>query len=202
MSVKRISMGKEKITIKRKKALCGRISQKLCKTGIAAYICIVVALFGSFICGIYNIPIWYMLIFHSYTDIKSRQLYVFPIRLCIVVEFLALLYKYGFSYENYCGLFLCLAAVFILKILRVYAQGDMEIFFMLIMGAAVKGVDIAMYSFRLVYGSMIIFCVMFGIYFIVYNIWLKLKGKSFMKTKKAPMVPAISIAYILCCAMG
>ena len=70
MSVKRISMGKEKITTKRKKALCGRISQKLCKTGIAAYICIVAALFGSFICGIYNLPIWYMLIFHSYTDIK------------------------------------------------------------------------------------------------------------------------------------
>ena len=85
MSVKRISMGKEKITTKRKKALCGRISQKLCKTGIAAYICIVAALFGSFICGIYNLPIWYMLIFHSYTDIKSRQLYVFPIRLCIVI---------------------------------------------------------------------------------------------------------------------
>ena len=95
-----------------------------------------------------------------------------------------------------------MAAVFILKILRIYAQGDMEIFFMLIMGAAVKEIDIAMYSFRLVYGSMIIFCVMFGLYFIVYNLWLKLKGKSFMKTKKAPMVPAISIAYILCCAMG
>ena len=48
---------------------------------LTVYICIVIAVAGGFVCGRNNIILWYMLVFHCYTDIKSMELYVLPVRI-------------------------------------------------------------------------------------------------------------------------
>lgn len=53
---------------------------------LTVYICIVIAVAGGFVCGRNNIILWYMLVFHCYTDIKSMEVYVLPVRSAIIAE--------------------------------------------------------------------------------------------------------------------
>lgn len=179
-----------------------KLSEWLKKLHVKAYICIIAAIAGGFICKFPDFFMWYMLMFNCYTDITDMELYVFPIRLCIAAEIFVFFYKYGFCYENYVGLILCLVFVWIFRVFKLYAQGDMEIFFMLIMTAALKGCDIVKYSWRLVYGAMSIFCILFGFYIVVYNIVRKIRGERLERIKKAPMLPAIAISYLICLRAG
>ena len=195
-------MGIMEVMIKTARIYIAKMVKWVCGLHAAAYICAAAAVIGSFICGTGNLFMWCMLMFHSYTDIKTMELYVFPIRICIVIELLCFLVKYGFSYGGYRELLLCLGAVLLLKLLKLYAQGDAEIFFMLIIAAALNGKDIVNYSWRLVYGAMAVFAVMFCIYVIIDNINGKARGQTILRVKRAPMVPAISIAYMLCCVIG
>lgn len=167
--------------------------------GMTAYICMAAAIAGSFVCGRDNLILWYMLMFHSYTDIRTNELYAMPIRLGIIVETVIFFACYGLSYPYYRGLLLCLALVVLIRLLRLYAEGDMEIFIMLIMAAARKGQGIFMYSWKLVSTAIVIFSISFGIYIAVYNIIRKLKGKKFKLLRHAPMVPSIAMSFIICC---
>ena len=162
---------------------------------LTVYICIVIAVAGGFVCGWNNIILWYMLVFHCYTDIKSMELYVLPVRIAIIAETVLLFMKHGFLYMDYRELFLCLAAVIVLRIMRAYAQGDMELFIMLIIAAACGEGSIISYSCKLVYGSLVTFCVSFGVYMAVYNLKEKLMGRQLKKIKKAPMVPSIALSF-------
>ncbi len=166
---------------------------------LTVYICIVIAVAGGFVCGWNNIILWYMLVFHCYTDIKSMELYVLPVRIAIIAETVILFVKHGFLYMDYRELFLCLAAVIVLRIMRAYAQGDMELFIMLIIAAACGEGSIISYSCKLVYGSLVTFCVSFGVYMAVYNLKEKLMGRQLKKIKKAPMVPSIALSFFICC---
>ena len=166
---------------------------------LTAYICIVIAVIGGFGCGWNKIILWYMLVFHCYTDIKSMELYVLPVRIAIIAETVLLFVKHGFLYMDYRELFLCLAAVIVLRIMRAYAQGDMELFIMLIIAAACGEGSIISYSCKLVYGSLVTFCVSFGVYMAVYNLKEKLMGRQLKKIKKAPMVPSIALSFFICC---
>lgn len=166
---------------------------------LTAYICIVIAVIGGFVCGWNNIILWYMLVFHCYTDIKSMELYVLPIRIVIIAETVIFFVKHGFSYMDCRELFLCLVVVVALRIMRAYAQGDMELFVMLIIAAACGKGSIIRYSCKLVYGSIVIFCVAFGVYMVVYNLKEKLMGRQLKKIKKAPMVPSIALSFFICC---
>ncbi len=195
-------MGTKEVLIKKACMSIKKMAKRLGSLHAVAYICIATAIAGSFLCGTGNLFMWCMLMFHSYTDIRTMELYVFPIRICIVIELLCLFVKYGFSYEGYMELLVCLMAVFFLKLFKLYAQGDAEIFFMLIIAAALNGKDIVNYSWRLVYGAMAVFAAMFCIYVIIDNINGKARGQTLLRVKRAPMVPAISIAYMLCCVIG
>ena len=166
---------------------------------LTVYICIVIAAAGGFVCGRNNIILWYMLVFHCYTDIKSMEVYVLPVRSAIIAETVLLFMKHGFLYMDYRELFLCLAAVIVLRIMRAYAQGDMELFIMLIIAAACGEGSIISYSCKLVYGSLVTFCVSFGVYMAVYNLKEKLMGRQLKKIKKAPMVPSIALSFFICC---
>lgn len=166
---------------------------------LTVYICIVIAAAGGFVCGRNNIILWYMLVFHCYTDIKSMEVYVVPVRIAIIAETALLFVKHGFLYMDYRELFLCLAAVVVLRIMRAYAQGDMELFIMLIIAAACGEGSIISYSCKLVYGSLVTFCVAFGVYMVVYNLREKLMGRQLKKIKKAPMVPSIALSFFICC---
>ena len=84
-------------------------------------------------------------------------------------------------------------------IMRAYAQGDMELFIMLIIAAACGEGSIISYSCKLVYGSLVTFCVSFGVYMVVYNLREKLMGRQLKKIKKAPMVPSIALSFFICC---
>lgn len=148
---------------------------------LTVYICIVIAVAGGFVCGRNNIILWYMLVFHCYTDIKSMEVYVLPVRSAIIAETVILFVKHGFLYMDYRELFLCLAAVIVLRIMRAYAQGDMELFIMLIIAAACGEGSIISYSCKLVYGSLVTFCVSFGVYMAVYNLKEKLMGRQLKK---------------------
>ena len=94
---------------------------------LTAYICIVIAVIGGFVCGRNNIILWYMLVFHCYTDIKSMEVYVLPVRSAIIAETVILFVKHGFLYMDYRELFLCLAAVIVLRIIKIQIMVNIRV---------------------------------------------------------------------------
>lgn len=165
---------------------------------IKMLLCIVLAVLGSLVCQPAELAAWVILAFCAYTDMNTAQVYVFPIRVCIAGELVGFVLLNGLLYKEYGGLLLCVAIIVFMRVIRAYAQGDMEIFIMLVMAAGISGGETFSYFLRLMMMSALIFAVLFGIYFIVYNLIRKLKGNKIVIVKKAPMVPSIAIAFILC----
>lgn len=165
-------------------------------------LCFTAAFLGSFVCRPAQLALWYMLVFCAYTDMRTAQVYVFPIRVCIACELILLICRRGVFCGEQVRLLFSLAVIVLMKVIGVYAQGDMEIFIMLVMAAGINGEETVGYSMRLLATTSLIFVVLFGIYFCVYNCIRKLHGGRLMFVKKAPMAPSIAIAFILCHLCG
>ena len=165
-------------------------------------LCLTAAFFGSFVCRPAQLVLWYMLVFCAYTDMRTAQVYVFPIRVCIVCELIILICRQGVFCAEQGRLLFSLVLIVLMRIIRVYAQGDMEIFMMLVMAAGINGEETVDYFMMLLAMTSLIFVVLFGIYFCVYNCIRKLRGGRFVLVKKAPMAPSIAIAFIVCHLCG
>ena len=161
-------------------------------------LCSVLTVLGSLVCQPEELAALFILAFCAYTDMNTAQVYVFPIRVCIACELVGFVLLNGLPCKEYGGLLLCVAIIVFMRIIRAYAQGDMEIFIMLVMAAGISGEEIVSYFLRLMTMSALIFVLLFGICFIIYSLIRKLKGKKIVIVKKAPMVPSIAIAFILC----
>lgn len=165
-------------------------------------ICMVVAIAGGFVCGWQRLVFWLILVFSGYTDIVRREIYVFPIRIGIVVEMVGYVTITGNKLNLYVELLLCITVMVLLsKLLRAYAEGDLEIFIMLVLAAAVRGENTAEYTLQLLWLSCAVFVLLFSLYVIIYNIHRLKSGKKVKLVTEAPMVPAIAAAFLICCIL-
>ena len=165
-------------------------------------LCLIFAVTGSFFCQPAEFLLWYVLVFCAYTDMRTSQVYIFPLRLCIVCEFVMLVVKYGLCSKTYIEIAGCGAVIIFLWLVRVYARGDMEIFLMLVVAAVLRGEGAAGYAFRLMSTSAALFVGLYSVYFVIHNMYRKLNGEKIIIIKKAPMVPSIALAFLICCMYG
>lgn len=164
-----------------------------------AYICMVLAATGSLVCGVRNIIMWLLLAFSCYTDIAEREIYIFPIRVGIIVEMVRYAIVNGFKIEGYVELLLCMVIIVLLsRVFKAYAEGDLEIFIMLVLSAAVRGEGIMEYTLKLLWLSGVCFVLMLAVYMLLYNIQRLSEKKRPKIIMEAPMVPSIAAAYIMC----
>lgn len=174
------------------------------RTGCAtepAYVCVcfAVVVAGGFVCGWRYIPIWILLVFHSYMDIRVRQVYCLPTRICIVVDVIVCIAG-GMAGKEYISAVLCVAAVVLLSVaFHMYAQGDAEVFVMLIAAAAVRGQTVVGYTVNIVWLSGMVFCLMLLVQNIVIMIRCAVNGSKFKFIRTGPMIPAIAAAFMISC---
>lgn len=174
------------------------------RTGCAtepAYVCLglAVAVAGGFVCGWRYIPIWILLVFHCYTDIRVRQVYCLPTRICIAADVIACIAG-GMKGKAYISAVLCVAAVVLLSVVfHMYAQGDAEVFVMLIAAAVVRGQTVVGYTINIVWLSGIVFCLMLLVQNIVIGIRCAVNGSKFNFIRTGPMLPAIAAAFMISC---
>lgn len=95
---------------------------------------------------------------------------------------------------------LCATSVILLSVVfHMYAQGDAEVFIMLIAAAVVRGQPAVGYTINIVWLSGIIFCIMLLIQNIVLAIHGAVNGSKFSFIRSGPMVPAIAAAFLISC---
>ena len=166
-----------------------------------AYACLglIAAVAGSFVCGFRYVPIWILLVFHSYTDMRTRQVYCLPTRICIAVDIILCLIG-GASGRDYMSVVLCASAVILLSaVFHMYAQGDAEVFVMLIAAAVVRGQAVVGYTVNIVWLSGILFCLMLLVKNIIAALRCAACGNRFKFIRTGPMVPAIAAAFLVTC---
>lgn len=164
-----------------------------------ACVCLAAAVAGSFLCGIRYVPIWILLVFHSYTDARSGQIYCMPTRLCIAVDSIIYILS-GAAVKDCIYLIGCMIIVMLLSaVFHMYAQGDAEVFIMLIMSAAVRGQMAVGYTINIIWLSGIVFCVIMLCANIALNIPRIGKNRKIKLIRTAPMVPSIAAAFIITC---
>ena len=168
-----------------------------------AYSCMVLAAVGSLVCGVRNIIMWLLLAFSCYTDIAEREIYIFPIRVGIAVEMVRYVIVNGFKIEGYIELLVCMVIMVLLsRLFMAYAEGDLEIFIMLVLSAAVRGEGITEYTLKLLWLSGVCFVLMLAVYMLFYNIQRLAAKKRPKIIMAAPMVPSIAAAFLVCCMLS
>lgn len=174
------------------------------RTGCATepvYVCagLAVVVAGGFVCGWRYIPIWILLVFHCYTDIRVRQVYCLPTRICIAAD-VTVCIAGGMAGKEYISAVLCVAAVVLLSVVfHMYAQGDAEVFVMLIAAAVVRGQAVVGYTVNIVWMSGILFCLMLLVKNIIVAVRCAACGNRFKFIRTGPMVPAIAAAFLVTC---
>ena len=163
------------------------ITAACARTGCAtepAYVCVcfAVVVAGGFVCG------W-----------RVRQVYCLPTRICIVVDVIVCIAG-GMAGKEYISAVLCVAAVVLLSVaFHMYAQGDAEVFVMLIAAAAVRGQTVVGYTVNIVWLSGMVFCLMLLVQNIVIMIRCAVNGSKFKFIRTGPMIPAIAAAFMISC---
>ncbi len=150
--------------------------------------------------GVHEYLIWILLVFHCYTDCRNGIVYCLPTHICIGVELCVYITSLVSGAESINGIFFLIVCVcgivFFSRVIHAYADGDEEIYVMLVLAAANGGRNI------LSYGIYILGCS--GAIFVLYRLCLlaivSLSRSGDVKKKyamEAPMLPAILGAYFL-----
>lgn len=150
--------------------------------------------------GVHEYLIWILLVFHCYTDCRDGIVYCLPTHICIGVEIYIYITRLVSGAESINGIFFLIVCVcgivFFSRVLHAYADGDEEIYVMLVMAAANGGRNI------LSYGIYILGCS--GVIFVLWRLCLLAivslveRGDGRKKfAMEAPMLPAILGAYFL-----
>lgn len=150
--------------------------------------------------GVHEYLIWILLVFHCYTDCRDGTVYCLPTHICIGVELCVYITNLVSDAESIDGIFFLIVCVcgivFFSRVIHAYAEGDEEIYVMLVLAATNGGRNI------LSYGIYILGCS--GVIFILWRLCLlaivSLSERGSGRKKfamEAPMLPAILGAYFL-----
>lgn len=150
--------------------------------------------------GVHEGLIGILLAAHCYTDCRDGTVYCMPTYICIAVEVIVYIIRLVCGAAGLAGLTelavsIC-GIIFFSRIIHAYAEGDEEIYVMLVLAAANEGKDALFYGIHILGCSGSIFvlsrlCLMAG--------GALLRGRQGMNgiAMEAPMLPAILGAYIL-----
>ena len=111
-----------------------------------ACVCLAAAIAGGFICGRRYIPVWILLVFNSYTDVRTRTIPVWLFPSVALIGSSVLLYIGLFGYWNIIGLACMFVPMFILAITGNFGGGDILMFAAV---GLILGEDVAGYVFIL-----------------------------------------------------
>lgn len=132
-----------------------------------------------------------ILIFSTYHDVKTRMIYVFPVRLYGALVLALIVCRDGIS-----SLLINPAAVFFVlfiwvcsRFLKAFGSGDAEIYYALLLYGLYSGKPVFEYMAGILAISMALAVVVFGIGYLLF------RGRI---NRKIPMVPYIFAAFVIC----
>ncbi|MGN1188552.1 MAG: hypothetical protein ACI4R6_08655 [Lachnospiraceae bacterium] len=150
--------------------------------------------------GVHEYLIWILLVFHCYTDCRDGIVYCLPTHICIGVELCAYITSLFLGTESIDGIFFLIVCacgiVFFSRVIHAYAEGDEEIYVMLVLAAANEGRDILSYGIYILgcSGAIFVLCRLC----LMAIVSLSERGNERKKfAMEAPMLPAILGAYFL-----
>lgn len=167
------------------------------KTRTGVYTIFAAALAGCcFLTGDGRI-LWALLLFHCYTDCTTGTVFCAPTQLCLAAEAVLFLLQRPAA-GTWLSLGASIACVLAAsKLLKAYADGDAEIFCLLILAAAGRGKEPFEYMLVLMFGSCILFILQAAFKNLTGFIRHKTLGVPFRFRKEAAMLPAITAGYFL-----